>query len=207
MPPQPLGKGKRVRETIVVGETATNRPDLCQMVAQAISIWPDIEFHFGALLMTLLGANSAPSMAMFYALNSTSAQKAALNAAAQSIFGENSAEMKQFIRAVQETRVAASHRNRFCHWVWAHDLRKEDAILFIDPEALAEHDGMMHTITSPFSGRNLTHPIDLGSIYVYHRKDMHESINMLKETSRKMADLRLGVRIYVRFETKKSTKS
>src|SRR5205807_7885908 len=95
MPSQPLSSVRPNARIYAGANSAIHRPLLAQRVAHVLATWADIEYELGGTLATMLGADAAaPSIAMFYALNSGAAQKSTLGAAAESILGRGSPDVE-----------------------------------------------------------------------------------------------------------------
>lgn len=191
MPPQPLSR-VRSQALVFVGATGVTsaRPVLVQLAAQAIATWADIENQFGGMLTTMLGANAGPAAAMFNALLSAAAQMAALRAAATSVLGAASREHELFGVVIDEAARAAGHRNRFAHWCWAHCDELPDALLFVDPEELMEHDMKRGGTEAPFDGHALLGELDRSRILVYRERDLKAAVADLQEASYSVSHLR-----------------
>jgi hypothetical protein len=191
MPAQPLSSVRSNARLYAGASSAIHRPLLAQLVAHAVAIWADIEYELGGMLAAILGAAAAPSMAMFYALTSSTAQNAALGAAAESVLGRRSRELEMFEIVIRQATTAASHRNRFAHWAWAHCHELPDALLFIDPEALVAHDIAHMVAQAPHDGRHLAGPLDRSRVYVYREKDLKELTDALSEASYCISQLKM----------------
>jgi len=184
VPAQPLSS-VRSDAQVFVGASSGGvfRPALAQLAAQVVATWADIEYQLGGMLATMLGANAAPSIAMFYALTSGAAQMAALRAAAASVLDEGSRDHELFEVIIQQAERAARPRHRFAHWVWGHCNELPDALLLIDPEALVKHDMADNRFHAPHDGRGLLGPLDRSRVYVYREQDITEILADLEEAS------------------------
>jgi len=158
-----------------------------------MATWADIEYQFGGMLITMLGANAAPAAAMFSALTSSVAQLAALEAAAASVLGAASREYELFGVVMREATRAATHRHRFAHWCWAFCDELSDALLFVNPEALMEHDMNRGGVEAPFDGHGLLGDLDRSRVLVYRERDLMEAIEELDEASYCVSHLRFMI--------------
>jgi hypothetical protein len=198
MPPQPLSSVRSDARLYVGAGSAIHRPLLAQLVAHAVANWADIGYQLGGMLATMLGADAAPSIAMFYALSSSAAQIAALGAAAESILGRGSRDLEVFELVMLQAKKAATHRHRFAHWPWAHCDDLPDALLFIDPEALVAHDIADVRSQAPHDGRGLLGPLDRSRVYVYRERDLKEATEDLWEASYCISHLRMVLSRHLR---------
>lgn len=110
---------------------AAMQPELAVLVAQAISIWSLVECTMGQILVDILGAKALPAVAMYSSLFSSSAQVAALKAAASVELNKEHDELLQAILKMYSSDV--KQRNKFAHWVWAYSEQLPHHLILIDP--------------------------------------------------------------------------
>jgi hypothetical protein len=129
--PQPL----RIRDetgNILMGHYyLTDRPELAAMVAQAICAWSSVESMIGNILAKMLGAQSRPAVSMFLALNSASAQRDAITAAAKSVLDDTRLEL--LLAVFMLAKPWAKRRNDFAHGIWGIASGLPDHLLWANP--------------------------------------------------------------------------
>jgi len=91
-------------------------PELASYIAQTISIGSIIERRWSAILVQLLQADPLTGMAMYQALTSTVAQRAALGAAAKVRLSPE--DFKLFQAVATAITPARKIRNDFAHHIW-----------------------------------------------------------------------------------------
>lgn len=192
MPPQPLSRVRPKAEVYVGATGAVNHnPALSQLAGHAIAIWADIENQFGGMLATMLGANAGPAAAMFQSLTSITAQRSAVDAAAQNVLGSKSPEYDLFAIITDQAIRASKPRNIFAHWCWAYSPDLPDALLFINPEELLAYDMKAKSSRVPFEGRALTGELDRSKILVYREMDIKEAVIALDRASYHVSYIRV----------------
>jgi hypothetical protein len=112
-------------------EALGRQPELAKLAMDAIAIWSIIEARMAELLVTLLGAQARPAIAMFSALTSSQAQMAALKAAASTVLPAD--DNRIFSAAMVVIRRVSKRRHFLAHWIWAYSDAIPDSLLLIDP--------------------------------------------------------------------------
>jgi hypothetical protein len=116
MPPQPLSK-VRADASFALGPGALPaRPQLAALVAEVIAFWSEVELQRGRLLGSLLGSSYEIAVAMYLALTSATAQRAALDAAARVALSDPEYELFRQMAAL--AKPAEAERNHFAHGLW-----------------------------------------------------------------------------------------
>jgi hypothetical protein len=109
--PQPIHKKCEINF-----EGLTNLPEHAAMLGHIVSQASLVDSNLGYLLAYLTQTSASVAIAMFHAVNSTDAQRAMLNAAAeQQLAG---AELDEFKDLLSDFRTRSGERNRLVHNIW-----------------------------------------------------------------------------------------
>lgn len=193
MPCQPLSSVRPSAVIFLGASVAARHVELSALAAEIIAHGSDIEAQFGGILVSMLGAQAPPAAAMFYALTSASAQKAALKSVANTLFKAEPRALYLFDAVTALAKQASRTRNELAHWCWAASNDLPDRLLLIDPEALIDHDLKSGALQAPHNGRGIIYPIDLTKVHVYEKKDLVEALNLAMEISDCVSHFRFGV--------------
>ena len=172
MPPQPLSS-YRDRPPIFTSAQGTveERPEHALLAADIIAQAASADAFFGSMLVTLLGADSKPSFAMYEAIHQT-AKTQALRAAASHALKPDDRDLLFALMLL--FKGVDRHRNRLAHWLWAYSGRLPDGLLLIDPEAnfrfLVEVSGRLARDEQQISDLEL----ELSRVLVYRKQDLAE---------------------------------
>jgi hypothetical protein len=137
MAPVALSKVDQSSPVLFHPKALTERPKLAPLVARAIAGWSEIEGQMGTLIVNMLGANAAPTLAMFSALNSASTQIEALKAAATSVLDPDRKQV--FDAAFSLAKTSSRARNHLAHRIWGYSEALPDALLLIESEHRSKH--------------------------------------------------------------------
>lgn len=193
MGPQPLSKvNPKARPAFTRrGLPISPHSDLNEMVLTVISTASGGEQSWGLIFVSLLHANPVPSYAMYSGLDSASARKAILMAAAEAVL---SAEDFMWLRALQKAvGPAFSVRHKFAHQIWSHSPDVPDALLLIDPGMMLEditwslegfHQKARGEPTSP------KQMIDPTRIMVWSRKALEGAVEDITLTCNAISSMR-----------------
>src|ERR1700682_821777 len=130
MPPQPLSK-VRPKAIVGLGPRALHaRPQLAALVAEIIGFWSEVDVQRGHLLSTLLGAGDGPALAMYLALTSTAARRAALLAVVHSVL--NQVDEDLFAAISKYAVPIEDERNHFAHGLWGYSDDVPDGLLLVN---------------------------------------------------------------------------
>ncbi|HEX7759260.1 MAG TPA: hypothetical protein VF459_07155 [Caulobacteraceae bacterium] len=194
MPPQLLTSVRSNGSLFVGSGAAAKRPIHALLVASAIAISAEIETQKGQMLAALLGANARPAAAMFTSLTSSVAQSASLRAVVDvTLSGE---QLDIFEAVMRLCDIALKDRNRFAHWVWGTVHELEDALAFIDPEAMIDysvkkHDRRFHVFGAPGILQGLSSDdFDYSRVWIYRQKDLIEAVGSLQQACENISALR-----------------
>lgn len=130
MPPQRLIEVDQTHPILFHPKALTERPSLAVLVARAIAGWSEIEGKMGTTLVNMLGADASPTLAMFSAINSASAQIDALNAVATLIL--NPEKKRVFDEVMKLSKRRSKHQHSLAHKIWGYSDALPDALLLID---------------------------------------------------------------------------
>ena len=134
LPPQPLSRVIRGDTLIRIDRVFQQRADLQGYVAEVIRLGALIDHTWSLVLIGLLKADRRTGVAMYQALTSAEAKRAALGAAATSrLQADDVTLFKACLRAGEGVRRV---RNNFAHRIWAYTQDVPDALLLCDPEDL-----------------------------------------------------------------------
>lgn len=109
--PQPIRKKCEIKF-----EGLHNLPDHASMLGHVVSQASLVDSNLGYLLAYLTRTSAPVAIAMFHAVNSTEAQRAMLNAAAEHQL--TGASLDEFKDLMSDFRTRAGERNRLVHNIW-----------------------------------------------------------------------------------------
>ncbi|MBL8544641.1 MAG: hypothetical protein JNJ63_12610 [Hyphomonadaceae bacterium] len=133
--PNPLSKVSNKAKPHFGPNALAERPELAVLALECIARWSHVENAMGRLLAHMLGAESAPAVAMFQSLTSSAARLDALQAAAQRALQPD--RLTQLTVGIRYARRIANQRHGFAHHLWGYAADLPDALLLIDPEHLS----------------------------------------------------------------------
>jgi hypothetical protein len=132
MAPQPLSNVNPKAKAYFGPDVFTLHPELIPLAARIISMGSMIDSRWSNILIELLQADPRTGMAMYQALASAEARRAALEAAAnQRLSTDDFLLFKAIIRVTTPQRRV---RNEFAHHIWGHSPQVKDSILLAEPE-------------------------------------------------------------------------
>lgn len=141
---------------------------------RVIACWAHIEGDLGSLLARMLKADIATGVAMYQALTSSDAKRAALAAAAAQALPE---WQQLLLLAVQKaTKASRDQRNDFAHAAWGNAKEVPDAVLLLPTKIVVERNVSMrqrHVV----DGTNVIRPIGLdhSQVMVYKERDFQDA--------------------------------
>lgn len=137
--PQPLSMVKKDAE--IFTEATELPPELCVQIVRTISAWSHIDQIIASMLAGFLEADFAVAAAMFRALSSDEAKRAAVIGAAK----EARPDKRDIVQAVlNATKTYRGIRHKFAHHIWATSPDVPKAMILIDPKAIIESDFALH---------------------------------------------------------------
>lgn len=127
----------------------------------------------GATLARLIGADAEVALAMYESMQNPRARRDALLAAARVVLTE--AECKTFAAVQKRVQGTIDERNRFAHWIWAHDTETDDCLYFIDPRVRQHFERNFVKLLE--TGEGEIGPVD--AVLIYEQSDLQEVIDRL----------------------------
>jgi len=174
--------------------TLDGHQELAAYIAQTISIGSIIERRWAAILVELLQADPLTGMAMYQALTSTVAQRAALGAAASVRLVPE--DFKLFQAVATAITPARKLRNDFAHHIWGETGTVPGALLLIDPTTLVDGDvseSNAHRLLALQQKGPIIEGADRKKMKVYRKDDLIEAKNLVLEAMLIVADLWAGL--------------
>jgi hypothetical protein len=136
--PQPLSIVSPNATARLSPHALLQKPELAALVCSAIAMSSEIDHSIGLLLVRIIGADAAPTIAMYDAIQADRVKMQLLNAAAKAAL---TSEQHRVYDAVIKVSVAAQkERNRLAHWIWAYSPEVPDALLLANPKHLRAKD-------------------------------------------------------------------
>ena len=141
--PQPLNRvisnGEFRPKKARPNESVLNdKPELAKLVASIFELWASIEGSLSLLLVSVLGADAEPAIAMFATLRAQHLQMGALEAAAKAALSPNDFDV--FCAAIRMTDSVQTPRNHLAHWIWGTCEQLPDALLLADLKGHQDRD-------------------------------------------------------------------
>lgn len=180
MPPQPLSKVRASGPVRFGTGVLSEQTDLAQKILKVINIGSLIELDWAIILSELLRSDPAVGVAMYQAISSAEARRAALLAAAKSRLTDQG-DFGLFQAVVSTARHAARLRNSFAHHIWGDSDDIPDALLLAPPEEfvrLSVDAGARPRLHPGFRRSLDTKHIDRSNVYVYRRADLDEALEV-----------------------------
>lgn len=187
--PQPFNRIISNAHIILDEDFWLNKPETTGIVALIFATSAKIETELGTMLSRILGADSAPSIAMYEVLNTQSLKRQVLFAAAKAVLSEENFDL--FISLMHVIDAVQAPRNQLAHWVWGHCKQKPKLLALADPKMVQEtRQRVLH-----FFDRNPDDAkIDWSSIYdivqydvsrilAYSTGDLKRALRDLKEAN------------------------
>ncbi|MEA3065504.1 MAG: hypothetical protein QOJ27_1956 [Sphingomonadales bacterium] len=133
--PQPLSRVSP-NPDIRIGLNAFKQlPDAAGRIIDVISIWSLIDSRLTIILAQMLKTDYEAAAAMYRAITSGQARRAALDAvSAHALAGPSFCLLQAVLKVTKPSR---DTRNDFAHHVWGYDKNLSDALLLIPPDAIA----------------------------------------------------------------------
>lgn len=175
--PQPLSQVRANTEIAVDALYIYNYPEFAAQVMRVVAHWAHIDGNLATILSRMLRADIAVGAAMYTALSSAEARKAALLAAA----GEALPEYQNLIlRAVlKATAASRTQRNEFVHHVWGVAADLPEALLLLHPNVVLAVNVSHRQRTQILpDGRGVIspQPFDYRRIAVYREADFQRAV-------------------------------
>ncbi|MFC3642503.1 hypothetical protein [Aquibium oceanicum] len=136
--PQPLSR-VNPNASVMVGNAGIpvfhHNPSLGLLAMESIATWSNVENFLLGLYLELLGGASDRAAIAYLAIETQSAKTQAIRAVAQSVLNEDHFELLAAILKVAKT--AQKSRDKLAHHIWGFSPNLPDALLLVDPRALA----------------------------------------------------------------------
>jgi hypothetical protein len=141
---------------------------------RVIAIWAEIESDTAVILSRMLNADLATGIAMYQALTSAEAKRAAFMAAAKAALKDWQLLLLQAV--VNASRGSRNTRNDFAHHIWATTKDLPEALLLIPPAVLLDRHVKFRN--GPPDPRNDGFPdqYDFSQIAVYRKPDLDRAV-------------------------------
>jgi hypothetical protein len=131
---QPLSKvNPKASVTWGALDIMTGRPKVATKIAECIAEWADVETMLGLVLAFLLDTDSKAALAIYASIESSSAQRRMILAAAKTkVDAERFDALTVMMSAVISP--VMKERNKFAHWCWAFSPEIPDCLLLCKPD-------------------------------------------------------------------------
>src|SRR5262249_28344491 len=188
--PQPLNRvitngefsaiGIRPNESGILDD----KPELAKLVASIFGLWASIEHSLSLLLVSVLGADVEPAIAMFATLTAQRQQMGALEAAAKAALSPNDFDV--FRAAISMTGRVQTPRNHLAHWIWGTCKQIPDALLLAEPKAQKDRERELILALEQAGGLEVKEIINLerynpATVLVYRRGDLERAKRDLED--------------------------
>jgi hypothetical protein len=171
--PQPLSRVHPSPKIEVYPSAIANSP-FAAHVMRVIACWAQIDGLLGSILSRMLKAEIEAGTAMYQALVSADAKRAALSAAASATCPE---WQQLLLQAVQKaTRPSREQRNEFAHGAWGLTKEVPDSVLLMPVSIVVSRDVSMRK--AKLGGGNdavASNDLDHSKIMVYRKRDFTEA--------------------------------
>jgi len=147
-------------------DVMTGRPKVATKVAECIAEWADLETLLGLALAFLLDTDSKAALAIYSSIESSSAQRRMILAAAKTKLDAERFDVLTILMSAVITPVV-KERNRLAHWCWAFSPEIPDCLLLCQPDQKM----ILHLQAVNLRRTAPEIPIDLSLIYVFTEQD------------------------------------
>jgi hypothetical protein len=194
MAPQPLSRVNPKAITTFGPECFDSHPELSRLVVRAINTGSMIEARWSVILVNLVKADPRTGAAMYQALSSSEARRAALSAAASIRLSKDDYLLFQAVTRV--TTPQRNARNQFAHHIWGMSPQLKDTLLLADPtfftdiviDATARIEKISHIKLLPAFPK-----LDYSKIDVWTRKSLETANKLAEEAQEIILDLTKGI--------------
>jgi hypothetical protein len=191
MAPQPLSRVNPKATPTFGPECFDEYPELSKLVARTINTGSMIETRWSVILVNLVKADPRTGAAMYQALASSEARRAALSAAAKVRLSDSDFLLFQAI--VRVTTPQRNLRNQFAHHLWGMATQLPNCLLLADPEFFTEIVIDAHARTETVVGQIKLLPafpkLDLSKIDVWSQKALEDTNKQADEAQTLIVDL------------------
>jgi len=163
-----------------------DKPELAKLVASIFALWASIEHSLSLLLVSVLGADAEPAIAMFATLTAQRQQMGALEAAAKAALSPD--EFDVFCAAISMTESVQTPRNHLAHWIWGTCEQLPNALLLAEPKAQKDRDRKLKLAFERAGGVDVKEIISLdrydpATILVYRHGDLERAKRDLEDAA------------------------
>jgi hypothetical protein len=192
--PQPLSRvipnGEFRPYKVRPDQIVLNDPELYKLVASIFALWAHIEYSLSLLLVSVLGADAEPAIAMFATLTAQYLQMGALKAAAKAALSPDDFDV--CCAAISMTESVQTPRNHLAHWIWGTCEKLPDALLLAEPRAQKDRNRELRLAVEREGGPDVNEIINLGrydpaTVLVYKRSDLERAKRDLEDAEMVMA--------------------
>jgi hypothetical protein len=173
-----------------------DKPDLALLVCKIFAIWARIEQQLTVLLVRVLGADSAPALAIYSTLTAQHLQNRALDAAAKASLSTEDYQVFEAATSVIES--AQAPRNHLAHWSWGACKQRPELLTLADPKMLSARDIRVANhfhFPEPFVYNQDPHVIldliqfESSKILAYSKKDLERAARDLESANEVIKNL------------------
>jgi hypothetical protein len=136
--PQPIDRILPEPHVYLRPDVLDDKPDVALIVCKIFAIYARIEQRLSTLMVRVLGAESAPALAIYGTLTAQHLQLGALDAAAKAKLEANDYQI--FKAALSVTESAQAPRHQLAHWSWGGCRQRADLLCLADPKMLSARD-------------------------------------------------------------------
>jgi hypothetical protein len=184
--PHPINRIVPDPHVVLNTDALSDKPDFAILVCEIFAVWASIERDLSNLMVRLLGADAAPSHAIFSILQTQALQTRALEAAAKATLDASGFEaFTAFMIVIGGVQKA---RNRLAHWAWGTCKQRPDLFVLADPKMLKIRDAraaahFQSQKPGVFDAEKTWKAIqfDDNSMYGYTKADLERELRDLKQ--------------------------
>jgi hypothetical protein len=144
----------------------TSRPKVATKIAECIAEWADVETMLGLVLAFLLDTDSKAALAIYSSIESSSAQRRMILAAAKNKVDNERFDILSVMMSAVITPVM-KERNKLAHWCWAYSPEIPDCLLLCKPDQKM----VLHLQAVNLRRENPAVPFDMSLVYVVTEQD------------------------------------
>ena len=122
--------------SITPGPLDRASPVLAALVMRVIATWSYVDLAVTQMVSVFLRMDFEVVNEMFLALTGSTQRRAVMDAAARSL---PEGDRSLYERVMQRIRITEKHRNDFAHSIWMFSPSVPDALLLVEPKAIARH--------------------------------------------------------------------
>ena len=189
--PQPLSRFHPNLGIMMAAGDAPHTPEMAVSVVGVINLWAQIEYNYSSLLARIASADPVAVNAVFQAMISGDARRAALCAAAKAKLPPE--ESSLILAVIETTKSSRETRNDFAHHLWGVLETRPDCALLMNPKTLARFNaelaawGERAGRTDP--ARDPAPTFDRSEIMVWRQKDFDAALTAARKAHRQTVEL------------------